>query len=564
MIRLIGQLAIMLVLVMPAAVSAQSIAQTAHNLSASGPGGVRAQSENSICIFCHASHSSGRTAGLWNRRASQATYIPYASSTAVAQPGQPTGNSILCLSCHDGTIAMGEMINRSAAVVMSGGNARMPQGKGLTGTDLRNDHPISFQYTASLAAQNGQLAIPGTFDPRLKLDGNGELQCTTCHSAHDNKYGAFLVRPNIGSQMCTECHRQTGWFQTSHSLSAATWNRQRRDPWPDSNYSNVADNGCKNCHTPHAVTGGPRLLRYAQEEDNCSDCHNGNVASKNVMTVISQFSSHRVQDTTLVHDPVEPAGVDARHVECADCHNAHATQSARSPGDTPANVRGVNLAGVEVNPAVATFQICLRCHGDSPNQPPARTPRQHSQANMRLKIQPNNPSFHPIAGVGQNPDVPSLIAPLTEQSIIGCGSCHNSNTAASAGGNGPEGPHGSSFAPILVRNYTTIDNTPESPSSYALCYSCHSRDSILNDESFKEHDKHIRGENTPCNACHDPHGISASQGNITNNSHLINFDTSIVFPRGNGELRFEDQGQFAGTCYLVCHGEDHDNYNYQN
>jgi hypothetical protein len=309
---------------------------------------------------------------------------------------------------------------------------------------------------------------------------------------------------------------------------------------------------------PHAITGGPRLLRHDAEEENCSNCHNSNVADQNIMAVINQFSSHRVQDTTLVHDPIEPAIVDNRHVECADCHDAHATQSARAAGDTPANVRGVSLAGTAVKPALATFQICLRCHGDSPNQPPARTPRQHSQANMRLKIQPNNPSFHPIAGPGRNPDVPSLINPLTEQSTIGC------VEAASAGGNGPEGPHGSAFAPILVRNYTTIDNTPESPSSYALCYSCHSRDSILNDESFKEHDKHIRGEDTPCNACHDPHGISASQGNITNNSHLINFDTSIVFPRGNGELRFEDQGQFAGTCYLVCHGEDHDNFDYQN
>jgi hypothetical protein len=183
---------------------------------------------------------------------------------------------------------------------------------------------------------------------------------------------------------------------------------------------------------------------------------------------------------------------------------------------------------------------------------------------MRLKIQPNNPSFHPIAGPGQNPNVPSLINPLTEQSIIGCGDCHNSNNAVSAGGSGPEGPHGSSFEPILVRNYVTIDNTPESPTNYSLCYNCHSRDSILNDESFKEHDKHIRGEDTPCNACHDPHGISASQGNTTNNSHLINFDTSIVSPRGNGELRFEDQGQFAGTCYLVCHGEDHNNFDYTN
>jgi predicted CXXCH cytochrome family protein len=546
---------------MPTAVFGQGIAQTAHNLSASGPGNVRAQAETAICVFCHASHSEA-SAGMWNRRASSATYIPYSSSTAVAKPGQPTGTSILCLSCHDGTIALGEMINRSNAVVMSGGVSKMPQGRGNTGIDLTDDHPISFAYTASLAAQNGELALPGTFDSRLKLDGNGELQCTTCHTAHDNTYGAFLVKPNIGSQICTECHRKNGWSQTSHSLSAATWSGQAQDPWPDTEFTNVADNACQNCHMPHVLSGSLRLLRHAREEDNCSACHNGRVASEDVMVLIDEISSHRVKDTTLVHDPVEPAVVDSRHVECVDCHNSHATQSARVDGDVPANVRGVNLAGVEVTPAIATFQICLRCHGDSPNQPPARTPRQHDQANMRLKIQPENPSFHPIAGPGQNPNVPSLISPLTEQSIIGCGGCHNSSNAASAGGSGPEGPHGSAFEPILVRNYVTIDNTPESAANYALCYNCHSRNSILNDDSFTEHDKHVRGEDTPCNICHDPHGISTTQGNTTNNSHLINFDTSVVFPRGNGVLQFVDNGQFSGSCDLICHGEDHNNFDY--
>ena len=108
----------------------------------------------------------------------------------------------------------------------------------------------------------------------------------------------------------------------------------------------------------------------------------------------------------------------------------------------------------------------------------------------------------------------------------------------------------------------TADSTQSTPSNYALCYNCHSEQSILNDDSFREHDKHIRGERTPCNACHDPHGVSATQGNTTNNTHLINFDTSIVFPRSNGDLRFVDQGDRRGTCYLVCHNEDHNDLNY--
>jgi hypothetical protein len=280
------------------------------------------------------------------------------------------------------------------------------------------------------------------------------------------------------------------------------------------------------------------------------------------MSVMEQASAHRVADTTLVHDPVEPAIIETRHVECADCHDPHATRAGAGPRAVPANVRGVSIAGGEVSEASLTYEICLRCHGDSPGQPIARTQRQLDQSNMRLKIQLDNPSFHPIAGIGRNSDVPSLITPMTESSVIGCIDCHNSNSAVSAGGAGPEGPHGSVFEPILVRNYLTLDNTPESASNYALCYGCHSRDSILNDESFSEHDKHIRGEDTPCNACHDPHGVSNTQGTVANNSHLINFDTRIVSPNSNGDLFFVDEGNRAGSCSLSCHGEDHDNFNY--
>jgi predicted CXXCH cytochrome family protein len=533
-----------------------------HNLSVSGPGNIRAANNVQICDFCHISHSADSSAPLWNRKQSDSVYIPYSSSTAVAQPGQPTGNSLLCLSCHDGTIALGEVLNKGQDISMAGGVSRMPPGRALQGVDLSDDHPISFQYSATLAAQNGELKAPGSISNLLPLDHNGELQCTTCHDAHDSEYPKLLRMSNIGSQLCVECHQETGWSQSSHSQSFATWNRRPPNPWPDSDYTTVSDNGCGNCHISHEAEGGPRLLKHAVEEDLCADCHNGNVAADDIMAVVNQFSSHRVEDTTFVHDPAEPAVISSRHVECADCHDPHATRAGRSAGDTPVNVSGVSIGGGAVAQANSTYEICLRCHGDSPNQPPARTPRQHDQANIRLKIQPNNPSFHPFSSAGKNNNVPSLIDPLTEQSIIGCVDCHNSNDARSVGGSGPEGPHGSIYEPILARSYITTDNTPESASNYALCYGCHSRDSILNDESFAEHDKHVRGEDTPCNACHDPHGISSTQGNSTNNSHLINFDTSIVSPRGNGDLRFEDQGEFAGTCYLVCHGEDHDNFNY--
>jgi predicted CXXCH cytochrome family protein len=445
---------------------------------------------------------------------------------------------------------------------MAGGRERMPMGKGLTGTDLSDDHPISFEYSANLAIENGELSIPGTFSRDLPLDANGELQCTTCHDAHDSPYPDLLRVPKIGSRICVECHQETGWSQSSHNLSAAVWNGSQPDPWHSSPYETVSDNGCQNCHAPHNEADGPRLLVHEAEEDICSDCHNGNVADDDLMASFELYSSHPIDNTTLLHDPAEPVVVNTRHVECVDCHDPHATRSGRSAGDTPANVRGVTVTGVELRSATYTYEICLRCHGDSANQPAPRTPRQDEVVNLRMRIQPNSASFHPIAGIGRNSNVPSLIAPLEVQSTIGCVDCHNSSDAVSAGGSGPEGPHGSTFEPILVRNYEVLDNTPESASSYALCYGCHSRDSILNDDSFSEHNKHIRGENTPCNVCHDPHGISTTQGNEINNSHLINFDTSIVSPNQNGQLRFIDEGSETGSCDLLCHGKDHDNIKY--
>jgi hypothetical protein len=108
-----GRLVVMMVCLAMAGQAIAGVKDSLHNLSASGPGNVRAANAVAICDFCHISHSADSSAPLWNRRYPDTVYVPYSSSTAVAQPGQPTGNSLLCLSCHDGTIALGEVLNRA-------------------------------------------------------------------------------------------------------------------------------------------------------------------------------------------------------------------------------------------------------------------------------------------------------------------------------------------------------------------------------------------------------------------------------------------------------------------
>ena len=540
------------------------LATSKHNLSVSGPGTVKAASETQNCLFCHAPHNASPIAPLWNRSNPGTSYTPYTSSTSIARPGQPTGASLQCLSCHDGTIALGDVLSRGTRIGMAGGVTTMPAGNSKLGSDLSDDHPISFAYTATLAATRGELANPATLTGKVKLDAAGQLQCTSCHDPHDDSNGKFLVVPNQASALCQTCHVKNYWNSSDHKLSGKTWNGAGTNPWPHTTGTTVAANACESCHRPHTAGGKKWLLNNAAEESNCYSCHNGNVAAKNVQAeFIGKSSIHPVAASTGVHDPAEPAVVQARHVECADCHNPHATKSSAGllPGSL-AGVRGVNSGGTEVKPATAEYQICFRCHADSPNMPAPRTTRQIVQTNARLEFATTNPSHHAVVGPGKNPNVPSLIAPWTTASTVKCGDCHNNNSGPGAGGVGPKGPHGSNFPALLERQYLKADRTPESAANYALCYKCHSRTSILSDNTFKEHSKHISGERTPCNACHDPHGISSTQGNATNNSKLINFDTTINKPSSSGQLKFVSNGTNRGSCYLTCHGKNHNPLSY--
>jgi hypothetical protein len=265
-----------------------------------------------------------------------------------------------------------------------------------------------------------------------------------------------------------------------------------------------------------------------------------------------------------VHDPAEAGVVQARHVECVDCHNPHATNASTGTlSGSLVNVRGIDINGAEVKNSAYEYQICLRCHADSTNKPAPHTTRQIVQNNLRLEFSTTNPSHHAVAGPGKNTNVPTLLPPWTTASTLKCSDCHNNNTGPATGGTGPNGPHGSIYPTMLERQYLTVDRTVESASTYALCYKCHDRNKLIGSGSaFSRHGQHIVDLRTPCNACHDPHGISSTQGTTTNNSKLINFDTTIVKPSSAGVLKFVSTGTNKGSCYLLCHGENHGPYNY--
>ncbi len=546
---------------------AASIINTKHNLSISGPGPIKSTVESRICIFCHTPHKANLDIPyLWNRQLSTANYTTYSSSTLYATVGQPTGASKLCLSCHDGTIALGALISETQEIVFQGGLRFIPPGPTKLGTDLSDDHPVSFIYNASLATQRGELVNPTLLPSNVKLDKDEMLQCTTCHDPHDNTNSKFLVMPNINSNLCTTCHDKNGWVFSLHSQSTAQWNGSGTDPWPHTSYQTVAENACENCHKPHTAESHAMLLNFVYEEDNCLVCHNGNVAAKNIEAELTKPYKHPVQNYTGVHDAGEDftSGQVPAHVECQDCHNPHQANDAASPGPPAVSgrnkgVKGIDSGGQQIPEAQNLYEICFKCHADNNMITQLSITRQIEQLNTRMEFDINNPSFHPVEARGVNNDVPSLRSPYTTQSIIFCTDCHNNDSNS-----GPAGPHGSNNRYLLAENYETADFTRERYSSYALCYKCHDRNSILNDRSFEKHREHISGAKASCSICHDPHGISHLQGNSTNNRHLINFNTTIVEPDSQGRLRFEDLGRFKGRCYLKCHNKKHEPKEYGN
>ncbi len=522
--------------------AAASIINTKHNLSIHGPGSLTAVSEEQVCIFCHVPHYASPVDPLWNREVGAVSYNLYASSTLDARPGQPTGATRLCLSCHDGTIAIGMILSRPVPIPMSGGATTLPASSSSNlGTDLADDHPVSFPYTSSLAAQDGELRDPGFLPPAIHLEDGYIMQCTACHDPHKSPYGDFLVIDNSNSGLCRACHQQRGWASSSHALA-----------------SEIALKGCNNCHNTHNSAVDERLLNFVPEEDNCFSCHDGSVSSSDIKVEFDKFYTHPLAATTGVHKPEENPLSANWHVECVDCHDPHRANgwSAEAPlvSGALAGVAGVNRSGVVIDEVRYEYEVCFRCHADNSFSRTVVINRQIEEVNERLRFDPVNPSYHPVMARGKNLNVPSLRPEYDVGSRIYCKDCHNSDNGSRSAGNGPDGVHGSIYPHILLARYED-DTYPlsYSESNYALCFRCHDPTVLLdrNRSSFPEHRNHVIGKRIPCFLCHDPHGVPLINGATTReNAHLINFNTDYF----SGS--YDSVGK---SCDVSCHtGGSHD------
>ena len=389
------------------------IRNTKHNLSVTGPGEVRATAEDELCVFCHTPHGASQAAPapLWNRELSGSTYIPYTSSSIDAIGiGQPGGTSKLCLSCHDGTIAIGSVnvLNGSvsdgnpntAEINMTGTGigGTMPEGQGENtgftrrlGTDLTNDHPISFTYNDGLAIVDGELRLPsatpeiGNRVPGVRPEVpliDDQLQCTACHDPHirdtieaDIKFLRLhrfqQSEPLTGGfdsnrdQICLACHDKEGWVGSAHASSAVANETYTSSASALREFPNglpVWRAGCLNCHDAHTVEGARRLQREGTDsiatpktggspasEETCYQCH----SSTGVVLVGQGGSNFPVPDIEIDFNSLRRMPID----ESPEVHDI-GTGTEPQPGKDHLESRTLLGRGSTSNRHVE----CTDCH----------------------------------------------------------------------------------------------------------------------------------------------------------------------------------------------------------
>ncbi|MFZ1730790.1 MAG: cytochrome c3 family protein [Bacteroidota bacterium] len=524
-----------------------SIINTKHNLSAGSSATIHAQTEQQVCVFCHTPHHASTTAQLWNRSQPTTSYTLYTSdyltSLSPSYPSvtQPGSKSKLCLSCHDGTIALGTLLNvpgptMGGTVTMANSVTTMPlTSPGLIGSNLANDHPVGMGYDPNSDQELVTRAWPWT--SKVQLDPNastGKVECVTCHNPHNNTYSPFLQMSNANAGLCTFCHTKTNFSTSIHRTSNVAYTPT------GGSATTVGEWSCRSCHKSHSAGGSMYILK-GSEQLSCYDgsgtgCHGQNApVARRIETELSKTWNHPTNSTNGLHkdlsggESATDLGSSNRHAECPDCHNPHqaepnvakASRGALRISGTLKGVWGVeptwptpltSMTNNDVTFSTPTtftrvanpideYQVCLKCHSGYVTLPAGKR-------DIAKEINPNYASFHGIVPGGTtNTYVTTTTtnAPWGANKRVWCSDCHGSeSTSSPAGSHGStlnnSGPGTSNTDKMLV---ATIQSSAASMTP--LCLVCHKSTSYFTNDTgsnFQDHSKNDHHVAEGCFACH--------------------------------------------------------------
>ncbi len=213
------------------------IAGTPHDFSSKG-GGV------GLCTFCHTPHKAISTLLLWNHTLSTNTFKWDVPATTAGTPF-PTfkgdtykGPTVKCLSCHDGSVAVGDIAwwleGKPAVLDNTKHGAGDPANVGLGG-NMAGNHPVAMPYpyqnvantyngskTGSGAELTEWQATPLANIRMFNDDGAGNItagavagktgiECSSCHDPHnkaavDDLFLRGELKGTTTAYICLKCH----------------------------------------------------------------------------------------------------------------------------------------------------------------------------------------------------------------------------------------------------------------------------------------------------------------------------------------------------------------------
>ncbi len=220
------------------------IAATAHDFYA---GSFYTNTTIGECTFCHTPHKATSTLLLWNHKLSTNPSFSWDVAATTAGTTFPTiknnynGPTAKCLSCHDGSVAIGDVywFSEAGPTDLSKGT-KITDAKFQVGASgaMAGNHPVAMPYPYNQGASNYNGTSTGSgFTPnewqstpdkngiRLFTDADGTgtnitavatagktgIECSSCHDPHNKQAVADLfLRGNLtgndSNYLCLKCH----------------------------------------------------------------------------------------------------------------------------------------------------------------------------------------------------------------------------------------------------------------------------------------------------------------------------------------------------------------------
>ncbi len=497
---------------------ATGFAATAH-----GPARVVAGNNDGVqtgasCEVCHDKRDASGVQGI----------------TAFRTAGDARAGSSLCFSCHSA----------------SGEETRSPGVRPYTwnGRDVESEFSRASSHEGVACASCHNTHVVGTgassawdltrvSDPRntkQPFTGTSTSFCLTCHSGSEIRptWTAGSVVPYaVDFPAAASAALFTGWAKDAPGV----------DFVGSGHFTTTGTKAlCENCHDPHGserssllawtrpsgFTGGTAGQRdntslAAHEERLCLQCHGDGATGFNapgaqiVTQTVDSLYGHDTGASASHSDTESVVQIAARrHVECVDCHDAHAARPGLHVAGTSEAAPALRGA-VGVEPAWsggawttadsygvrritgaagdAEAFVCLKCHTAAAGRPATVTRSNgttYTSTDLATEFNPANPSYHNVFGLPTGMRQSFNIAGLSftwyinnadamfrpgwdQNSPVACSDCHT-------GGAGAAGPHGSSVKwsidPAYPGDYEKAGmdlTSPDFVSEKIICLKCH-------------------------------------------------------------------------------------------